>query len=64
MHSDFRRVQTRIVRFIRCRKSGYVFRKAGTSKAKFDASGHATFRIKRPRTTLAFYAARVTFGGT
>jgi hypothetical protein len=93
VHSDFRRVQTRIVRprssrpvfdltaefrtvsaggkatlklvrFVRCRKSDYLFKKAGTYKATFNAGGHAKFRIKRPRTRPGFYAARISFGGT
>jgi hypothetical protein len=93
VYSDFRRVQTTIVRprssrplfdiaaefraasaggkatlklrrFVRCRKSGYVFKKAGTYNATFDAKGHAKFKFKRPRTKLGFYGATVGFGGT
>jgi hypothetical protein len=93
VHSDFRRVQTsivrpgssrpvfdikaefpaasaggkarlKLVRFVRCRRSGYVFKKAGTYKATFDAEGHAKFRIKRPRKKAGFYGATVSFGGT
>jgi len=91
--SDFRRVQTRIVRprsrqpifditaefraasaggrgklklarFVRCRRSGHVFRKTETYRATFDAKGHARFRTERPRRRLGFYTANVSFGGT
>jgi hypothetical protein len=93
VHSDFRRVQTRIVhprrsrpvfditaefpaasaggksrlklvRFVRCRKSGYLFKSAGTYTATFTAKGHAKLKIKRPRRKLGYYAAKLSFGGT
>jgi hypothetical protein len=54
----------KLVRFVRCRKSGYLFKKAGTYKATFSAKGHAKFRIKRPRAKVGFYGAKVSFGGT
>jgi hypothetical protein len=93
VHSDFRRVQTRIerprslrpvfairaefrsasaggkarlklLRFIRCRRSGYLFKRAGTYKATFDAKGRAKFKIRRPRSKVGLYGAKVVFGGT
>jgi hypothetical protein len=54
----------KLVRFVRCRKSGYLFKKAGTYKGTVNARGHAKFRIKRPRAKLGFYAATFSFGGT
>jgi hypothetical protein len=53
----------KLVRFVRCRKSGYLFKKAGTYKSTFNAKGHAKFRIKRPRAKLGYHAATVAFGG-
>jgi hypothetical protein len=93
VHSDFRRIQTKIerprrsrpvfnitaefraasaggkatlklLRFVRCRGSGYLFKHAATAKGTFDAKGHAKVRIKRPRRKPGFYAARISFGGT
>ena len=58
------KVTLKLVRFVRCRKSGYLFKKAGTYRGTFNAKGHAKFRIKRPRTKVGFYGAAVSFGGT
>jgi hypothetical protein len=54
----------KLARFVRCRRSGSVFAKAATYKATVDASGHARFKIKRPRAKLGFYRATLSFGGT
>jgi hypothetical protein len=54
----------KLARLVRCRKSGYLFKNAGTYKATFDAKGHARFTIKRPRAKAGFYGAKVSFGGT
>jgi hypothetical protein len=54
----------KLVRFVRCRRSGYLFKKVASSKGAFDAKGHAKFRVKRPRKTLGLYAATVSFRGT
>jgi hypothetical protein len=55
----------KFVRFVRCRRSGYVFKKVANSKGAFDAKGHAKFRVKRPRNaSLGYYAATVAFRGT
>jgi hypothetical protein len=54
----------KLVRFVRCRRSGYLFKKVANHKGTFDAKGHAKFRVKRPRKTLGYYAATVSFGGT
>jgi hypothetical protein len=54
----------KLKRFVRCGRSGYRFKNAGTDKATFDAQGRAKFTIKRPRTRLGFYAATISFGGT
>jgi hypothetical protein len=55
----------KLVRFVRCRRSGYLFKKVANSQGAFDAKGHAKFRVKRPRTTpLGYYAATVSFRGT
>jgi hypothetical protein len=54
----------KLVRFIRCRRWGYVFRKVASYGGTFDARGHAKFCVKRPRKTLGYYAATVSFGGT
>jgi hypothetical protein len=54
----------KFVRFLRCRRSGYVFKKIASYKKTFDARGHAKFRVKRPRKTQGYYAATVSFRGT
>jgi hypothetical protein len=54
----------KLVRFVRCRRSGYQFKKVANYKGTFDAKGHARFRVKRPRKTPGLYAATVAFGGT
>ena len=54
----------KLVRFVRCRRSGYLFHKIANYKGTFDTKGHAKFRVKRPRKTLGYYAATVSFGGT
>jgi hypothetical protein len=54
----------KLVRFVRCRRSGYVFKKVANYGGTFDARGHVKFRVKRPRKTLGYYAATVSFGGT
>jgi hypothetical protein len=54
----------KLVRFVRCRRSGYLFKKVANYRATFDAKGHAKFRVKRPRKTQGYYAATVAFGGT
>jgi hypothetical protein len=54
----------KLVRFVRCRRSGYLFKKVANDKRTFDAKGHARFRVKRPRRTQGYYAATVSFGGT
>ena len=58
------RATLKLLRFVRCRRSGYLFKKAGSYKGTFDARGHARFTIKRPRTKVGFYGAKVSFGGT
>jgi hypothetical protein len=53
------------VRFVRCRRSGYVFKKVANYNGAFDAKGHAKFRVKRPRkATPGYYAATISFRGT
>ena len=53
------------MRFVRCRRSGYLFKKVANYKGAFDAKGHAKFRVKRPRNTSpGYYAATVSFRGT
>jgi hypothetical protein len=53
----------KLQRFVRCKRTGYLFKKLATYKGTFDAKGIARFRFKRPR-RIGFYAAMVTFGGT
>jgi hypothetical protein len=54
----------KLVRFVRCRRSGYQFKKVANYKGTFSAKGHAKFRVRRPRKTLGYYAATLSFGGT
>jgi hypothetical protein len=55
----------KLVRFVRCRRSGYVFKKVANYTGAFDAKGHAKFRVKRPRKApLGYFAATVAFRGT
>ncbi len=54
----------KLVRFVRCHRSGYLFKKVANYKGTFDAKGHAKFRVRRPRKALGYYAATVSFGGT
>jgi hypothetical protein len=54
----------KLVRFVRCRRSGYLFKKVANSKGAFDAKGRAKFRVKRPRKPPGYYAATVSFRGT
>ena len=54
----------KLVRFVRCRRPGPLFKKVANYKGTFDAKGRAKFRVQRPRKTLGYYAATVSFRGT
>lgn len=58
------RAKLKLLRFVRCRGSGYRFKTAGTCQASFDARAHARFRIRRPRARPGFCAATVSFADT
>jgi hypothetical protein len=53
----------KLQRFVRCKRTGYLFKRLATLKGTFDAKGIAKLRFKRPR-RIGYYAAMVTFGGT
>jgi hypothetical protein len=55
----------KLVRFVRCRRSGPLFKKVANSTGAFDAKGHGKFRVRRPRKAPpGYYAATLSFGGT
>ena len=49
-------------RLVRCKGARFVFKSVGTFKGKFDASGRALVKIRRPAT--GFYTGTLSFSGT
>lgn len=49
-------------RLARCRGAHFVFKTVGTSKGRFDAKGHETVKVRRPR--AGFYVGTLSFSGT
>ena len=57
------RVTLKLRRFVRCKRTGYLFKKVADYKGVFDAKGQVRLRFKRPRKN-GYYAGILSFGGT